>query len=180
LILGAEDKIKDEILGKADKIVSILDFSKQEISDTVSGAQYAGLSSTLLAFAHPEKGVRFSPSPIIDLKNNVVLKPEDAESIVKDKTLLYNWGNNSEGKNIKMGFNDFSMKVIYDKNYAHTSGATYNKFAGQIKVDYQGVYPKSRFVEYSFPAQNGEREHALWLFFEVYDNEWYLVGMVHS
>jgi len=33
--------------------------------------------STLWLLAHPEKGVRFSPSQLFDLKNNVVLKPEE-------------------------------------------------------------------------------------------------------
>ena len=56
--------------------------------------------------------------------------------------------------------------------------------SGNAPENVDAVYEDGRFVEYHFPGIDPAREGFDWcslkLVFEVWNNDWYLVGMIHG
>lgn len=142
--------------------------------------------STLGAFIHPEKGVRFSPYAYVDIKNDQVFEAKEIPGLMKSKS-IYTWGTyDGKGDPIKLTFSEYYEKFVYDQDFANPQEIGYNKIIGTGTTlnNIKKAYPEGRFIEYHFSVFNPKFEGMDWeslrLVFEEYKGEWYLVGIVHD
>ena len=139
---------------------------------------------TLSTFAHPTKGVRFAPYAYIETDAHLVFKSAKLKTLATDKK-RYNWGSyDAADGNIRLTFNRYYKRFIYDKDFANAPSIGYNEIlsGGNTPFNASEVYPQAITVEYYFP--NSPEEQMNWrslrLLFEKKNGTWYLVAIVHS
>ncbi len=139
---------------------------------------------TLSEHIHPEEGLRISPYADIDL-NCTVLEFEDLLSV--DTTKLYNWGAyDGSGSPIRMNLAEYHRKFMYEVDFINAEKIIYNKFAqyGNTRNTIPKMYPECQTIEYYLSGKGSEFEgfnwRALRLVFKSFNDEWYLVALVHS
>ena len=137
-------------------------------------------------YVHPTKGLRFSPYDFIDAKSYVVFTKEEVAKL-NENTKVYTWGNyDGTGEPIKLSFNDYYEKFIYDVNFAnpHMIGSNTIIGKGNTISNIEEVYPDGNFIEFYFsgidPKYEGMDWRSLKLVFEQENGVWYLVGIIHS
>ena len=132
-------------------------------------------------FVHPTKGVRFSPYEFVE-SNHVVMPTDLARS--KDNINAYIWGYyDGSGLPITLTFDAYYERFIYDRDYVHAPRVTRNGTIGNGNTtnNIRQFYPQSVWMEYHFPATPRRSDwNSLWLVFEDYRGEWYLVAIVHG
>ncbi len=139
----------------------------------------------LYRYAHPKKGLRFSPYANINVESDRVFSVEEMVNEFDSDTIL-SWGTyDGSGDPIKLTFKDYYTNFIYDKDYSLPTTIGYNKKIGEGNsvFNFLDVYESSVFVEYYKAPDFGENEFnwgSLILIFEEYNEEWYLVGIVHD
>lgn len=140
--------------------------------------------TALASYVHPTKGVRFSPYGNVDTERDLTLRRKD---VLKLNTLpAYVWGQaDGSGDDIKLNFNGYHKRFIYDMDFARAPVVSYNKIAkqGNTIVNVREAYPKARFVEYHFPGtkkNDGMDWGSLRLVFEKSGKNWFLVGVSHD
>ena len=75
---------------------------------------------------------------------------------------------------------------MYNEDYARAPevGVDTVFLSGNALENVSDAYPDARFVDYAFPGLDPELEGFDWcslkLVFEPWENEWYLVGLVHG
>jgi len=137
-------------------------------------------------YVHPTKGLRFSPYDFIDAKSYVVFTKEEVAKL-NENTKVYTWGNyDGTGEPIKLSFNDYYEKFIYDVNFANPHMIGNNTIIGKGNTisNIEEVYPDGNFIEFYFsgidPKYEGMDWRSLKLVFEQENGVWYLVGIIHS
>ncbi len=129
----------------------------------------------LAALVHPEKGVRFSPTLLVDMKKHQVIKAN------KIHTEYYSpfkktWGvNKKKGTNIWMTFADYAEQYVRDYQYWDTSSIKFNQFSHTAKhpSNLERMYPHSIIVEYRGKTTTSN----LYLIFEESEFEWHVVAI---
>ena len=140
----------------------------------------------LFYFIHPEKGVRFSPYSNIDEDNDIVFsKDEFVDAFYDDKEYL--WGSyDGTGDPINLTFAEYYDRFVFDVDYTKADKVALNQLIGMGNtiVNIDEVYPNGSFVEFHISSQdpqyNGMDWRSLRLVFEMDNNNWYLVGIVHG
>ncbi|MEM7114101.1 MAG: hypothetical protein AAF614_16825 [Chloroflexota bacterium] len=142
---------------------------------------YAALST----YAHPQKGVRFSPYTYVR-EEHTVLTSAQISSLGSDAT-IYLWGYfDGLGTPIELSFADYYLGFIYDVDFFRPHNIGFNSFIGYSNTinNISEVYPDAVTVEYHFngfePRYEGMDWRGLRLILEEQDGVWYLVGVVHS
>lgn len=130
---------------------------------------------------HPEKGVRFSRNGIIDIENDLTLAADEIDLALENIKKIYTWGKDNDGKDLKMALGEYFKKYLYNVNFSSSDVNTYyyNESTTSPK-NINEVYPNSRFIEYYSPGTLDSDSNQLWFIWEVYDNNWYLTGVVHN
>jgi len=141
---------------------------------------------SLSKYVHPTKGLRFSPYDYIDVKVHKVFTRDQVANLNKDNN-VYTWGSyDGSGEPIKLEFNDYYGKFVYDVDFAEPHMIGNNTIIGKGNTisNLEEVYPKGEFVEFYFsgidPKYEGIDWRSLKLVFEKQDGQWYLVGIIHS
>lgn len=142
----------------------------------------------LASLVHPDKGVRFSPYGHIDVKTDLVFKPDALAQLMTDgKT--YEWGvYDGSGEPIKLTFAEYYAKFVYDADFIKPQQSAVNRIIGQGNTasNLTDVYPPDShdFIEYHFsgldPKYEGMDWRSLRLVFEHVGDHLYLVGIVHD
>jgi hypothetical protein len=142
-------------------------------------------NKNLYRYAHPQKGVRFSPLATINTNTDKVFSIKQmVENFDKENVL--SWGSYGEnGSQINLSFKDYYSNFIYDKDYSLPTSIGYNKKVGKgdHEFNFLDVYESSVFVDYYIEPNFGENStgwSSLILIFEEYNKEWFLVGVVHD
>ncbi|MGK7394930.1 MAG: hypothetical protein ACNS62_10170 [Candidatus Cyclobacteriaceae bacterium M3_2C_046] len=138
----------------------------------------------LAQYVHPVKGVRFSPYAHVDTAEQVVLQPQQLGNI-PDTT--YTWGyEDGSGDPIRMNFHDYYEEYIYDADFQSADSIYYNKelqHGNTINNSFE-IYDHHVIAEYFINGQDpqfgGMDWKALRLVFERYQDQWHLVGIIHS
>ncbi len=139
----------------------------------------------LKEFVHPEKGVRFSPYTYVDTKSDLLFTPAQLEKLPSDNTIFI-WGKyDGTGEPIKLTFNQYYDKFIYDRDFANAERISYNKMIekGNTINNIRKIYPNSIVMDYYFDGSkqySGMDWKSLRLVYEKIDTQWYLVGIVHN
>ncbi|MCE3199205.1 hypothetical protein [Paenibacillus sonchi] len=159
-----------------------------EAASTVLRALSRGNMETLASWAHPDKGVRFSPYAHVDTATDLVFTREQLEGLMKDSK-PYVWGKFAgSGENIKLTFAEYFKRFVYDADFMNKAEISLNKGLGQGTTlnNINEVYPKDSydFVEYHIagvdPANEGMDWRSLRLVFEKMGEDRALVGIVHD
>ncbi|HHV46864.1 MAG TPA: hypothetical protein GXX53_08245 [Tissierellia bacterium] len=140
----------------------------------------------LSEYVHPTKGLRFSPYAFVDVKTDQVFTKEEVAKLGED-TEVYTWGNfDGSGDPIKMNFNDYYNRFVYDKDFAnpHIIGNNTEVGKGNTINNIHDVYTEGHFIEFHFTGFEDQYEGLDWrsliLVFEQHEGQWYLVGIVHN
>ncbi|MEL6846216.1 MAG: hypothetical protein AAFP02_23670 [Bacteroidota bacterium] len=140
---------------------------------------------SLAKLVHPEMGLRFSPQVSVET-NHKVFKAKELRELFRDST-TYEWGvQDASGEPINSTFNAYYQRYLYDVDFAVTDSVYYNQPQqhGNAINNVAKAYPGCVVVEYYIPgveeSMMGMDWRALRLVFEPYEDDWYLVGIVHA
>ncbi|NSL52785.1 hypothetical protein HR057_13595 [Bacillus sp. P2(2020)] len=140
----------------------------------------------LAMYAHPDKGVRFSPYGHVDPSSDIVFAKDELPSLM-ESSRMYQFGTfDGSGEPIMMTFGDYFQKFVYDVDFAnpHMIGNNIVIGKGNTLENIHEVYPNGVFVEFHFTGfdkqYNGMDWKSLRLVFEQDGDIWRLVGIVHD
>lgn len=159
-----------------------------EAATTVMRALKNGNMKTLAAWAHPQKGVRFSPYAYVDTKADLVFTREELEGLMKDSTKRVWRTFAGTGELIEMPFAQYYKQFVYDADFIKDAKIALNEGLGQGTTinNLNEVYPEDSydFVEYHIdgidPANEGMDWRSLRLVFEKIGEDHALVGIIHD
>ncbi|MCI5703879.1 MAG: hypothetical protein MR272_01495 [Pseudoflavonifractor sp.] len=140
----------------------------------------------LAALAHPEKGVRFTPYSTVDPDSDLELTSERLAAAGEDSR-AYTWGiSDGKGSPLVYTIPDYFALFVFNADYttAPLIGVDTVLESGNALENASDAYPEGRYVEYHFPGLVPENQGFDWcslkLVFEVWENDWYLTGVIHS
>lgn len=201
--LKAELKAKEELINiltsEKDALTNEAAALKQQIQLLQSGPNSAlGSAFTVVQLLkdkdmialsthiHPNKGVRFTPYPYVDLQADLIFTSQQITTLPQSSQ-VYNWGAfDGTGDPISLTFSDYYDRFVYDSDYAnpHIIGNNIEIGTGNSIHNIPQAYPGTTFIEFHFtgfdPQYEGMDWRSLRLVFENQNNTWYLVGIVHG
>lgn len=135
---------------------------------------------------HPTLGIRFTPYTFVEIDDNLVFSKDEIKGF-GDSDKLYVWGvRDGIGTDIEMKVADYFMRFVYDQDYINSEKTGYNQIVsntGWVENQF-GIYHNSIVVEYYFsgfnPDFHGMDWRSLRIVFQEYNNEWYIVGIIHN
>lgn len=136
------------------------------------------------SYFHPKEPVLFSPYGYINKAISKKLLAKDfLESIEKNWTLT--WGvYDGTGESMKLKVIPYLDKFVYDADYLSTDQSAFDQVIkkGNSLNNLTEVYPGLHFVDYHFPGTDpsGMGWRSLRLVFKMYNNEYYLVAVIHD
>lgn len=150
-----------------------------ETASVIQSGDYDALAELV----HPEEGVTFSPSATVDKSSNHTFLPKDlAKAAREDSTFV--WGTTSDAASpINLTVRDYFAAYVWDQDYLAQPRLSVNavQSSGNALENVAEAYPDGQYVEFYRPgatAQSGWT--ALKLVFEWHEENWYLVGIIHS
>ena len=159
-----------------------------EAATTVMKALKNGNMSTIAAWAHPKKGVRFSPYGYVDTKTDLVFTRDELEGLMENSK-KYVWRTFAgSGDLIELTYSDYHKQFVYDADFIGDAEIAVNKVLGESTTlnNLNEVYPEDShdFVEYHIdgidPAVEGMDWSSLRLVFEKIGEDHALVGIIHD
>lgn len=159
-----------------------------EAAKTVMGILKDGDMNSLAAWAHPDKGIRFSPYAYVDKEKDLVFSRDELENLMEDGK-VYEWRTYpGSGDLIKLTYADYHKKFVYDADFIKDANISLNEVQGESTTsnNLNEVYPKDNhdFVEYYIdgidPSLEGMDWRSLRLVFEKIENDHALVGIIHD
>jgi len=181
-----DDKIEYELteegIIKTDSAKKIIEEIANTLIDAISNKDFLTTSN----FAHPVKGVRFTPYTHVSTDNDVVFDKEEMKIFFDDQD-LYRWGYyDGKGDEILLTPSEYFEEFIYTSDFINVEDIGYNEIlsSGNMAENQYEVYKNAIVVEYYIPGLNPEYGGADWqslrLVFELYENDWKLVGIIHN
>lgn len=157
-----------------------------EVAETLVELLETENFSGLAAYAHPTKGVRFTPYTYVDLTNDLVFTGAQIANFGSDAT-VYTWGAyDGTGDPISMTPYNYYNEFVSDEDYMLPHLIGYNTIIGTGNMINNTVsaYPTADFVEFHFtgfdPMYSGMDWSSLTLVLEQVGSNWYLVGVIHG
>lgn len=154
----------------------------EAVLEELQGEDYAGLSQLI----HPEKGVTLTPFSTVSTEYDRTLSAVEVADLPEDEE-IYVWGvMDGSGAPIRSTCTDYFARFVYNADYAQAPeiGVDTILMSGNALENVSDAYPQARFVDYTFPgidpAKQGYDWCSLKLVFEPWENDWYLVGLIHS
>lgn len=141
-------------------------------------------TENLKKYIHPRYGVRFTPYITVDSEDLIFYQEDMKEFFIDEKD--YVWGAyDGFGEDITLTKTAYYDKFVYDIDYSNLKDIGYNAVLSRSNnLENQfAYYHDSIIVEYFF---KGSEEYSnmdfsgLRLVFQEYNEEWYLVGIIHS
>ena len=142
--------------------------------------------TTLSTLVHPEKGVTFTPYSTVQPDIDLCFTPGQIAKADSDTT-AYVWGvTDGSGLPIESTIVDYIDQYVYNADFTQAPQIGIDTIitSGNAMENVLAVFPQGRFVEYHFSGIDPELQGYDWcslkLVFEIYDNQWVLVGLIHS
>lgn len=143
---------------------------------------FTGLS----ALVHPEKGLTLTPFSTVSAECDRTLSSQEVSALSEDEE-IYVWGvMDGSGMPIRSTCSEYFDRFVFNADYTQAPevGVDTVVLSGNALENVSDAYPQARFVDYSFPGIDPEKQGYDWcslkLVFEPWQNDWYLVGLVHS
>ena len=140
----------------------------------------------LAALVHPVKGVTLTPFSTVSPGCDRTLTPAQVSGLAGDEE-TYVWGvMDGSGAPIRATAEEYFHRFVYNEDYAQAPDSAVDSvlLSGNALENVADAYPDARFVDYTFPGLDPELEGFDWcslkLVFEPWENDWYLVGLVHG
>jgi hypothetical protein len=137
-------------------------------------------------YIHPQKGLRFSPYAHVDLKNDIVISGQQLARAASEPR-KYQWGYyDGSGEPMKFTINDYFSKHLIRKDfYRNATKIGYNEVIGTGNSinNRNKIYPNTLQVEYYMDGSEkygGMDWQSICLVFELYENQYYLVGIINN
>lgn len=150
-----------------------------ETADAIREGEYSLLSS----YVHPEEGVTFTPASTVDRNSNLTFQAGELAQVAESGK-SYVWGTSTDAATpIKLTLKDYVASYVWDRDYIASPRISVDamQVSGNALENTADAYPGCHYVEFYYPAADGQSEWStLKLVFQWYQNEWYLVGIVHS
>ncbi|OMF34676.1 hypothetical protein BK133_11740 [Paenibacillus sp. FSL H8-0548] len=157
----------------------------QEAASAVILALKESDMTALGAYAHPVKGLLFSPYAHIDTATAKIFPAAGLPALTD--TTVYNWGfYDGSGDPISLTFQQYYDKFVYDKNFLESEmvGADEIIGTGNTLVNIKDVFPSSYVMDYYFSGFDEQYEGMDWesliLVLEEMNGAWYVSAIVHS
>jgi len=158
-----------------------------EFAGQVAAALQAKDLNKLANMVDPNAGVRFSPYAHIDLKKDIVLKPDALRKMSFTSMTTSTWGTfDGSGEEMKLTFAEYYKKFVYDRDFVKIGKPSENKTikTGNTAFNFSESYPKATFVEYHDPgtASSGGMDWSSLRIVIKQDSAgaWRLIGIVHD
>ncbi len=170
---------------KNDNQSNVNNTSLYQVSDEIILAFKAKNWDKVAAYFHPQKCVIFSPYSYINTEENACLTASEFLKLAHSGQLT-EWGiQDGTGDTIRLSLDHYVQRYVYDKPYDTLKESSLNNYVhyGSSLDNLNEIFNKVDVVEYYIP---GTEEYAnidwrqLKLVFEVFDNKYYLVGIVHN
>lgn len=141
---------------------------------------------TLSSYVHPKQGVTFTPYSTVDPDSDLCFTAAQIQGLARDKT-VYTWGfEDGRGSPIKMTMEQYFERYVYNSDYTQASLIGVDRIitTGNALENLTEAYPGCRFVDFCIPSSDPVNDGLDWsslkLVFQLEDNSWYLVGIVHG
>ncbi len=142
--------------------------------------------AALAQLTHPTAGVTFTPYSTVTREYDLVFTPQQLAGLGEDTT-VYTWGViDGKGDPIRMTGEEYISSYVFNADYTQAPqiGVDTIHLLGNALENVAAAFPDGRFVEYHFPGLDPQMEGYDWcslkVVFEAYNNQWYLVGLIHS
>lgn len=179
--LGNYD-LNDEGIIKSEVAKKVIEKTAHELMNAIKNKD----AGKIAEYAHPMKGVRFTPYTTVSTENDLIINKDNIKSFFKDEN-SYIWGNyDGIGDEIKLTPNQYYEKFIYSEDFISAPKIGYNEVlsSGNMVENQFEVYKNAIIVEYYIPQINPEYGGLDWqslrLVFEEYEGNWKLVGIIHN
>lgn len=143
-------------------------------------------SAALCKLVHPQRGVTFTPYSTVDPENDLCFLPDQLSKAFSSGS-TYLWGfTDGKGDHINLTVSDYISRYVYNEDYQNAPIVSIDQIvaSGNALENVQEVFSDCRFVEYYFPGVKPELENFDWCALKVvlapYQQQWYLVGLIHS
>lgn len=139
-------------------------------------------------FIHPLEGVRFSPYGFVDTTSDIVLSPRAfLDELSKKPQTKITWGEyDGTGEPIVLTIEAYFKKFVYNADFLNAPQNSWNEMigSGNSLNNLTTIYKDCAFTEHHFPGFNQKYSGMDWcslrLVFKKYNNQIYLVGIVHD
>lgn len=149
-------------------------------------AMKAGDYPALAALVSPEHGVTFTPYSTVNRECDLCLTAQQVANLDSDPT-VYVWGlTDGSGEPIKLTGPEYFARYVFNADYTQAPYLSIDEVlsSGNAMENVGDSYPEGRFVEYYFPGLDPQMEGFDWcslkLVFQVWQEDWYLVGLIHG
>lgn len=139
----------------------------------------------IAALTHPDKGIRFSPYGTIQEKDDKVFSRAQIPGLFSDPSVVL-WGYyDGSGEPIMKTFAEYFAEFVVDVDFAAAPKISFDERLGQGNTlnNISDAYPNAHVVEFHFPGFDPQYEGMDWkslrLVFEVVNDQWFLVGVIH-
>lgn len=150
--------------------------------ELLKAEDYTGLS----ALIHPEKGITLTPFSTVSAECDRTLSSQEVSVLAEDEE-TYVWGvMDGSGMPIRSTCDAYFDRFVFNADYTQAPevGVDTVLMSGNALENVADAYPQARFVDYNFPGIDPEKKGYDWcslkLVFEPWQNNWYLVGLIHS
>jgi len=159
----------------------------QSRADEVVDALRTHDMARLAAFAHPQKGVRFSAYAFVHVDSDVVLTRQRLAGLWTDSARRV-WGRfDGSGEPIRLTYPQYHARFVYNADFASAPRTAIDSLPlqhGNTPSNLRDAYPGAHWIELHVPGVDpkygGMDWSSLWLVFEPAGTQWYLVGIVHG
>lgn len=155
-------------------------------SNYVLLALQEGDYETVASYVHPEKGVTFTPYSTVNPDIDLCFTSSQVAAFGEDVS-TYIWGVwDGLGDPISLTVAEYldTFALSQDFTQAPNIGINTTQGSGNSIENVSAIFSQGRYVEYYYPQIDVELMGLDWcalkLVFEVYNNQWYLVGVIHS
>lgn len=162
--------------------------SPEELSRIILQRFKEDQSIQIAPYIHPVLGVRISPYGFIDTllaQRFTRMDWEDLHMTTSDKVRLWGYYDGS-GDSIHLNWGDYYSKFIYDADFLQSPLSARDSLIGKGNslMNFQDLYPACSFTEHHFPGFNPEYSGMDWkslrLVYQLHQNSWYLVAIIHD
>lgn len=142
--------------------------------------------TSLIQYIKPDSGLRFSPYGYVNTSTDIVIKPNQFQSMINDSTKLV-WGvYDGSGDDISLTFKEYFEKFVYNVDFLKPEKLSINHSAakGNSLNNIMQVYPNAEYTESYFSGFKkkyaGLDWQALRLVFTKEAGKYYLIGIIHD
>jgi len=137
-------------------------------------------------YVHPFEGLRFSPYVNTNFEENLVLSKDNLLN-AWNNNLIYNFGSyDGSGFPIDMTFKDYYDKFVYERDFSLSNNVTINNDVNgyllnpRLTALYPGFNITRHYLDGENPDYGGIDWKSLNLVYQKYNNQWYLVSIIHD